>query len=266
VNRTLSLPPDNLKTTRELLNSWVSKKKASKKELQQLVGKLNWCARVVFGGRSFMRNLTNLIMKLRKPHHRVRITSLARSDITWWVTGLDLFHGTTSFQCDTPLPSYHFATDACLSGGGGHFGKEWFYVNWVCDIPELGEAHINVLELETVLIAAELWGAGWRNCHILVRSDNTATVSAINKGSSRSPQMLLIMQKIFWLSVEHGFRLTASFIPGKINILSDLISRLSESESAIKLQEFLKYGNDLSEIECYGRMTEKAFLFLQAAW
>ena len=63
VSHTLSLPPKKLLQVKELISSWSQKQKVSKKELQHLVGKLNWCARVVFGGRSFMRNLINLISK-----------------------------------------------------------------------------------------------------------------------------------------------------------------------------------------------------------
>jgi hypothetical protein len=258
------LPPKKLLKIKELIASWSLKQKATKKELQHLVGKLNWCARVVFGGRSFMRNLINLISKLKKSHHRIRLTKPAKADIFWWSKGLEFFHGTTGFLCDSPLPSYEFATDSCLVGGGGHFGNEWFYVNWVVDIPEISESHINVLELETVLIAAELWGSSWRDKCILVRSDNMATVSAVNKGSSRSEEMLGIVQRLFWLSVRYGFRLKAVFIPGKENILADLISRLHSSESAHSLESFLSLNSE--PVECVGHMTEDSFLFLQESW
>jgi hypothetical protein len=264
VTRTLSLPPKKLSKFKELIASWSLKTKVSKKDLQHLVGKLNWCARVVFGGRSFMRNLINLIAKLKKSHHRIRLSKPAKDDISWWVTGLEYFHGTTGFLCDSPLPSYEFATDSCLVGGGGHFGNQWFYVNWAIDMPEVSSSHINVLELETVLLAAELWGPLWRNRCILVRSDNMATVSAVNKGSSRSVEMLGIIQRIFWLSVKFGFRLKAAFIPGKCNILSDLISRLHSSASAQVLESFLSIDSD--PIECVGHMTEQSFLFLQESW
>jgi hypothetical protein len=80
-----------------------------------------------------MRNLINLIGKLKQSHHRIRLTKAAKSDISWWVVGLDCFHRTTGFLCDSPLPSYEFATDSCLVGGGGHFGDKWFYVNWAND-------------------------------------------------------------------------------------------------------------------------------------
>jgi hypothetical protein len=156
VSQTLSLPPEKLLETRNLLNVWVAKNKATKRDLQRLVGKLNWCSRVVYGGRTFLRNLIHLMSKLKSPHHHVRLTKLAKQDLYWWVKALDLFHGTTPFGCDRPLPSHVFATDTCVIGGGGHYGSDWFHVNWGIDLPEVQSKHINVLELETVLIAAEL--------------------------------------------------------------------------------------------------------------
>jgi hypothetical protein len=115
------------------------------------------------------------------------------------------------------------------------------------------------------LIAAELWAPFWENRCILIRSDNMATVSAINKGSTRSVEMLDIIQRIFWLSVKCGFRLKASFILGKLNILSDLISRLHSVDSALSLQYFLGENSE-EPIECVGKMSEHSFLFLQESW
>jgi hypothetical protein len=91
-----------------------------------------------------------------------------------------------------------------------------------------------------------------------------ATVSAVNKGSSRSEEMLGIVQRIFWLSVKFGFRLKAAFIPGKCNILSDLISRLHSYDSAREFELFLTKSSE--SVECVNHMTEKSFLFLQDVW
>jgi hypothetical protein len=221
----------------------------------------------LWGGRTFIRNLINLIAKLKKATHHVRLSVAARADIAWWVKGLDLFHGTTCFHCDNPLPSHIFSTDACLVGGGGHFGNEWFYVNWLEDMPEIKGQHINVLELQTVLLAAELWGGSWGKQHILVHSDNMATVTALNKRTSRSPELLGIVQQIFWLSVKYGFRLTAAHIAGRLNIMSDLISRMHVVDAAIKAHVLLcSFDCSDGKLECNGRMTESTFLLLQDLW
>jgi hypothetical protein len=131
-------------------------------------------------------------------------------------------------------------------------------------MPEMQESHINILELKTVLIAAEKWGPDWRGKHILVRTDNTATLAAINKGSSRSVEMLQIIQKMFWLSVEFGFKLSASFVPGRLNLFSDMLSRLHEVDKAWDAIPLISLF-DL-EVECVGHITEATFLFLQGAW
>ena len=246
-----------------LVEHSLRRKRFSKKYLQKVIGKLNWCARVVSGGRTFMRNLINLMTQLKQPHHHSRLNAAAKADLRWWVTGLEFFHGHTPFTSDIALPSHQFSTDACLIGGGAMFRGDWFYVSWVNDIPEVQNCHINVLELETVLIAAERWGHLWSGSHILVRSDNTTTVAAINKGSSRSVELLLIIQKLFWLSVEHGFKLSASYLPGTMNVLSDRISRLHDPMAAVEAKELL---TDVMVMEASSHMTFKTFLYLQECW
>ena len=250
---------------KELVSHWSVQTKGTKKKLQRLIGKLNWCARVIHGGRSFIRNLINLTIRLKQPHHRVWMSAKAKADIQWWVVALDLFHGTTQFNCDAPLPSHEFSTDACLTGGGAHYLTEWFHVNWQEDFPEFVGAHINVLELKSVEIAAELWGERWRGSHILLRSDNSATVSAVNKGTSRSCEMLQMAKSLFWLSVKHGFKLSAVHIPGILNVLSDHLSRLNEYDAAIKANDWLTGGLNF-DVECCGRMSYGTYCCLQEYW
>jgi hypothetical protein len=204
-----------------------------------LLGKLNWSARVIRGGRTFVRNLINLLPLVKESYHYVRLSSAARSDIQWWLVALSKFHGQTPFGCDIPLPSFAFATDACLTGGGGHFASDWFHVNWALDVPSVVDCNINILELQTVLEAAKRWGSRWSGLHILVRSDNAATVAAVNRGTSRSVGMLSIIKQLFWLSVEFDFRLSAQHLPGRLNVLSDCLSRLDVFDSAVLAKSFL---------------------------
>ena len=56
------------------------------------------------------------------------------------------------------MPSFEYSMDACISGGGAHYGEDWFYLNWPLDCPEMVGLHINVLELKTVLESVKRWG------------------------------------------------------------------------------------------------------------
>ena len=262
---TLSLPIDKLEKLKIYLSKWTVKQKATKKELQCLVGKLNWAAKVVRGGRTFLRNLINLIMKVELAHHYVRLGVAARGDIAWWQMALVYFHGDTPFNMDIPLPSHVFATDACLRGGGAYFENDWLYLDWGIDIPELQSASINVLELRMILESARRWGSRWKGSHIRVRSDNVAAVQAINNGTTRCPELWEIVKELFWLSVQFDFRLSALHIEGKLNVLSDRISRLHDMSSALEVKQLL-CGNVHVPLYCVTHMTYSTYVSLQRSW
>ena len=76
--------------------------------------------------------------------------------------------------------------------------------------------------------------------------------------------MLVIVQHIFWFSIKFGFKLTALFIPGKLNIVSDRISRLHDFSAACDAEEFL--GDKNHSVECVGHMTHNTFCALQEGW
>ena len=105
LSRTLSLPDSKLLELKDLLLVWTSKRRASKKELLSLIGKLSWASRVVRGGRTFVRRLIDMSCKLKANHHRTWLNSESKADINWWIKGLELFHGFTKFNSDlTPPP------------------------------------------------------------------------------------------------------------------------------------------------------------------
>jgi hypothetical protein len=126
-------------------------------------------------------------------------------------------------------------------------------------------SNINVLELQSVLVAAQRWGHLWGGTHVLVHSDNSSTVASINKSSSRSPQMMAILHELFWCSVFHGFKLTAAYLPGKQNVMSDRISRLHELNSANDAC-ILLFDGIVFPIVCNSHMSETSFFALQSQW
>jgi hypothetical protein len=99
----------------------------------------------------------------------------------------------------------------------------------------------------------------------MVRSDNKATIAAINNTTSKSPALLALVREFYWLSVKFDFRLSASFIPGVDNVLSDGISRMFDADKALLMKELLMYNPQLCMF-CKGHMSKASFSFLQDAW
>ena len=59
----LFLPLEKLTETKLLVSEFLGRRRATKRQLQQLAGKLNWASRVVYGGLpSFGASLTSLIV------------------------------------------------------------------------------------------------------------------------------------------------------------------------------------------------------------
>lgn len=214
------------------------------------------------GGRTFVRRLIDLSVKLKLGHHRTWLTRDARADLIWWAEGLNVYHGHTPFIQDMKPPHTLFVTDSCRIGGGGIFNTDWFYVNFAADYPEFANAHINDLELLTVLEAAKRWSHLWRGMHIRVLCDNTATVQSIDKGTSKSPSFMTCLRHLFWLSVKYDFRLTACHIPGSHNVAADLISRLHVPDMARKFLKFMSPSRNF--VNCFNHMSLRTFLKLQA--
>jgi hypothetical protein len=106
---------------------------------------------------------------------------------------------------------------------------------------------------------------GGGGCHKKVIYDNKSTVAAINKATSRSPELLAIVMDLFWLSVKFDFRLSASYIPGLDNVLSDRISRMRHVAEAREVG-YLLSGDPNCIIESKGHMTYSTFLYLQDLW
>jgi hypothetical protein len=99
----------------------------------------------------------------------------------------------------------------------------------------------------------------------MVRSDNRATVAAVNNATSRSPELLTLIREIYWLSVKHDFKLSASHIPGVENVLSDGISRMFNVDKALLMKELLMQ-NPNACMYCLGHMSKESFFFLKDAW
>ena len=76
-----------------------------------------------------------------------------------------------------------------------------------------------------------------RNLWIVVHTDNQTTISALNKGKSRNPQVMQWLRSTVWLSSTKNFRITARYIPSKANTVAYAISRLHDPTLCRMLQD-----------------------------
>eukprot|EP00731_Ephydatia_muelleri_P037997 Em0622g3a len=116
-------PPgkDTSGTADGLTKSWLSKHKATKRELLSLIGKLSF-AKVAPAVRLFLCHLIDLSTTVRKLHHHISLNALA-SDVMWWESFLHLGNGVAIIvePDKTEADSLQLFTDASGSLGFGTY-------------------------------------------------------------------------------------------------------------------------------------------------
>ena len=106
---------------------------------------------------------------------RIRLTQSARVQLEWWLDPTNL---TLGVPFSTPDPALTIVTDASSYGWGGHLGDQTASGVW----PDQWKSkHINWLELQAVWLTLKHFQDQVRNQVVEVLSDNSTTVSYINR-------------------------------------------------------------------------------------
>ena len=118
----------------------------------------------------------------------------------------------------------HLFTDASGSQGfGAIFKTHWFSGTW----PEgLKHFQITLKELFPIVLALEIWGPLLRNQCLIFHSDNEAVVHIINKQSSKDKHIMCLVRRLILSCMSQNVLIKSVHIPGKVNVLPDLLSRL----------------------------------------
>ena len=100
-------------------------------------------------------------------------------------------------------------------------GELTFKGTW---FPLESKLHINVLEMRAVKLALLHFNLQALSI-VLVSTDNTTVVAYINKeGGTRSTSLWDETQELFQVVMSHQWTLKAVHIPGRLNVIADLLS------------------------------------------
>ena len=224
------LPFDELTRTREALQQWSHRKSATLKELQSLIGTLQFACRVVVPGRAFLQRIIGLTRGIPNSRWHIKLNAEFRKDISMWLTFLDHWNGASFFLGDSILssPELQLFTDASGSlGYAGYLSGQWFQGRWLPQhlINPATGISIDWQELFAIYIACYLWGPSWSGKRICMWCDNLPVVTIINSKRSRSPRIMDLVHSITILTLVYNFTFSAKHIPGLDNSIADSLSR-----------------------------------------
>ena len=166
-NMEARLPSNKLTKCRDSFKHFVCRKKITLRELQSLIGLLNFTCSVIVPGQTFLRRLINLTVGVKRPRYFIRLNRETKSDLKLWLTFLESYNGRSFFLDYNWLSSakLHLHTNAAGSlGYGTVFGSHWLYGQWPSNW--LGR-NIIVLEMFPIVISLSIWASELANKCVL---------------------------------------------------------------------------------------------------
>lgn len=227
------LPDLKLIKMRECLRLAKRKRTMTLKELQSLIGLLNFACLVVVPGRTFLRRLIDLTCGISQPHHHIHLNCEARADLDMWSHFLENYNGKSVLLPEIWSSSNKelLFTDASGSlGFAAVLGSQWFALSWE-KVPNLAKCQIAIKELFPIVVALELWGTVLENKKILFMTDNMAIVHAINKQTCKDKALMKLIRRLVLQALSHNILFREKHIAGKSNTLADHLSRFKFQEA-----------------------------------
>lgn len=236
------LPSQKLDEIRRLALVWAGKSLATVRELQSIAGVLVFAASVVRPGRFFVRSFFALASRMEaalRPgelrHVQWALTDDCRADIAWWGAFIPHWNGTSLLleQQWTDAPRIEFFSDACTTGYGAVYGREWFAGQWNDDHRAAAmrstRESMPFYEMFALVAAALTWGRHWSGKKIIFRADCQPVVQAVTKGASRDPGIMHLLRALARSACLHGYDFRAEHIAGVQNVVADELSRGGDS-------------------------------------
>lgn len=273
VKQTLSVTEERMQELLQLLSAFRAehRRTASAQALMSLVGKLSFAAACLPGARPFMRRILDMVPHGKARHKLVSLSSSFHCDLLYWSTRLRSWNGRCSWINPAPIV---LVSDASTEGFGFHLRS--LPPGYDCSMlpPALrpgsgvlglwSECHRSLVathreiqwaEMFAALAALLVYSPFVGNSSVLLLMDNSSDVGAINRQSSRSKTVCLLVRGLFDLSFRYHFALRAQHISGDSNVLADFLSRPSRHQHRPMLTWPLQLSVDAAPLPMLSAVT-----------
>ena len=170
---------------------------------------------VIIQGRAFLGRLIDLTIGHSSPQYRINLNAESRADLR-----------AVFYLMLESLKTLRLYSDAAEAHGGysAVFGSNWFTGEWP---PAMQPFHLTIKEFFPIVLAVEIWGNVLTNHKILFFTDNAAVVDIINNTTCKDKVIMKLVHRLVVAALKYNIFFRAKHIPGKHNIVCDLLSRFS---------------------------------------
>ena len=238
----LALPLAKIEAAEYQLKLMIEKKEVQVKQIQKLIGLLNFLHKAIFPGRAFTRRMYSKIARIEqdskfKPHHHIHLDIEFKEDCKMWLSFLTKARNNVTTYC-RPFTDLHAATYAVelgfftdssvveTLGFGGVCDRNWFWGQWERNFIRKNTPSKAYLELYAVCIGVYIWAERFRNLRLMLHCDNISVVEMINQTASKCKRCMRLIHLIVLKCLEFNFRLYSVYVKSAKNDLADSLSRL----------------------------------------
>lgn len=198
----------------------------SLRRLLQLLGKMESVASLLPLGRVRKRPFQRLVQKLfpdqTKLDDETPVSLELQNTLQIW-TNLDWLQSSVPIR---PKKVQAFVTtDASMVGWGAHMNDHTIQGVWNS---EESNFHINNLELLAIDRALKHFLPYLKGLSVVIHGDNTTSLAYLRKqGGTKSENLSILAENILTWCHLNNITISVEFVPGKLNVLADQLSRAS---------------------------------------
>ena len=229
VTMTMAIPDVKMREIAQILDSWQGRQSATLREMQSLLGLLQFVASVSPPARIFTNRM---LANLREAPQRGRESlSLGfKKDLKFFTDLFPQYNGVRLIKKELVECQEVMELDACMSGCGAYIGEQYYSEEFPEEVVK--QEHIIAhLELLNVVIAIKVWGEKWAGSRICVYCDNANACFAMQTGRSRDAFIQHCVRELFLLYARYDIEVWAFHKPGAQMQRADALSRAHLAQS-----------------------------------
>ena len=221
-NLSLSLPESKILSVQSESKSLMTRHACSRRDLESLIGLLNFVAEYIRLGRLRLLPLIRWMNHHTSPRSRDRLVSIddtLRTSLEVWTSRPFL---STSIPMHPPLPTMELMTDASTKGWCGVLLPHRTRELW----PDyLSKRHINWLELKAVHLSLLHYQHILQGQTLLLWTDSSTALWCLRNQGSRNSDLMILTREILELCDSLDIYLIPRHLQGVLNVLADAGSR-----------------------------------------
>ena len=219
----MAIPHDKLDEIMICLEGWRDRTRASRNEIQSLLGLLNFVASVAPPTRLFTNRMLDTLRETG-PTGTTALSWQFKQDILFFLDLLPIFNGRKVMAKQVLPYQRQVELDACLSGCGAVAGDQFYAAPFPERVVKAGHT-IAHLELLNIVVALKMWTQRWSGWTVQIYCDNLNSVCVLQSGKSRDVYMRACAREVFLLTAANDIDVQICHRPGLSMVWADALSR-----------------------------------------